>query len=130
MKIQRSVFSLVAVAALGVSALSLSSAAQARDVAWSVGVASPGVQIGVSNAPSVFYRQPVYVPQTVYYNPPQVVYVQPQVIYAPQPYYAAQPYYVNSGFATPVYYGGWGARHRGHNQRGDRERGDHREGRR
>lgn len=135
MKIQGSVFSVVAIAALGASALVSSSAVLARDVAWSVGIASPGVQIGVSNAPQVIYRQPVYSPQTVYYSQPQVVYlqpqvtyVQPQVVYAPQayyvpqPYYAPQPYYVGPAFAPTIVYGEWSQRHHGYYPRRDHDR--------
>ena len=142
MKIQRSVYALAAVAALAVSALGMGSAAQARDVAWSIGVASPGVQFGVSNAPQVVYRQPVYAPQAVVvvqpqpvyygqaqvvYGQPQVVYGQPQVVYGQPPVvygqppvvYAPRPYYVQSGWAPPVYYRSWGPRHRWHGERWD-----------
>lgn len=136
MNIQRSMFSVVAVAAFGVCALGLSGAAQARDVAWSVGIASPGVQIGVSNAPQVIYQQPVYGPQTVYYNQPQWVYsqppvtyvqppvryVQPQVVYGSQPYYAPQAYYPGDTFAPTFVYREWGPRHRGHHPRWDHDR--------
>ena len=123
MKIQRSMSPVLAAAALGVCALGLSSAAQARDVAWSVGIASPGVQIGVSNAPQVVYSQPVYGPQTVYYSQPQVVYYQPPVRYLqPQVVYAPQPYYVGAAFAPSIVYRDWGPRHRGHNPRRDHDR--------
>ena len=129
MKIQRSAFSLAAFAALVACALTLGGVAQARDLAWSVGIASPGVQFGVSNAPRFIYRQPVYgpqpvvvQPQTVYYGQPQVLYSQPQVVYPqpqvmypqPQVVYAPQPYYVGSGWAPPVYYRGWGPHHHWH----------------
>ena len=149
MKNQRSVYALAAVAALAVSAWGMSGAAQARDVAWSIGVASPGVQFGVSNAPQVVYRQPVYAPQAVVvvqpqpvyygqaqvvygqprvlygqpqviYGQPSVVYGQPQVVYGqPQVVAAPQPYYVQSGWAPPVYYRSWGPRHRWHGERWD-----------
>lgn len=124
MKIQRSVYALAAVAALAGSALGMSTAAQARDVAWSIGVASPGLQIGVSNAPQV-YRQPVYVPQTVYYGQPQVVYPQPQVTYVqPQVVYAPQPYYVQSVVVPPIYYRDYrrGGPHHWNNGRWDHDR--------
>jgi hypothetical protein len=64
-------------------ALGLAGAAQARsDVAWSVGVAVPGMVIGATNAPPVYYA-------------PQPVYVQPQPVYvAPRPVYVGAPYYV------------------------------------
>jgi hypothetical protein len=45
--------------------------AQANDVHWSVGVASPGISIGVTNS-----RPVVVVPAPVYVQP-QVVYAQP-----------------------------------------------------
>lgn len=142
MKVQRDMFLKVALAAVGISALALSSAAQARDVAWSVGFGSAGVQIGLSNAPQVIYRQPFYAPQTVYYSQPQVVYAQPyvsyaqpQVVYAPQPYYAQQPYYTQQPYyASQPYYGGaayapptvvyrdWGPRHHGHHPRWSHDR--------
>lgn len=71
-------------------------AAQARDVTWSIGINAPlhsGVTIGTvfSNAPlyqdaPVFYRPaPVIYAEPAYY--PQPVYVQPRVVYAPQPVY-------------------------------------------
>ncbi len=86
---------LVAVAVLG-----FAGAAQAgSNVYWSVGVGSPGVSVGVTNA------RPVYVqPAPVYYQPAPV-YVQPAPIYYQQPaqvYYQQQPVYVQP---APVYYG-------------------------
>ena len=127
MKIHRSVRAMAALAAVGATALGASGAAQARDVFWSVGVASPGVQVGVSNAPPVVYQRPVFVPQPVYYGQPQVVYTQPQVVYTqPQVVYQPQPYYVQSAWAAPVYYPGWGARQ--HWRHGRWDRGDERRG--
>jgi hypothetical protein len=87
-------------AATGVAALAaLGTAAQARDVYWSVGInAAPGVAIGVGNAP-------VYAPRPVYIAP-QPVYMAAQPVYvAPAPVYYAQQapvYYVQP---APVYYG-------------------------
>ena len=53
----------------------------------------------------------VYQPRQVYYGPPQVV-------------YAPQPYYVQSGWAPPGFRSGWGKRdHRG-NGRWNRDRWD------
>jgi hypothetical protein len=76
--------------ALVVAAWGLSTAAsqaQARDnVYWSVGVNSPGVAVGVSNAPPVVYGYPVYDPR------PVVVYPRPVVV-APQPVYYGPPAY-------------------------------------
>lgn len=90
-----SVSTLASVACVAALTLGASGAAQAQDnVFWSIGMSSPGVQVGMSNAPMVVVRPPVYVqPRPVYVVPRQVVYMPPQ----------------------PVYYGysGWG---RGHNE--------------
>lgn len=100
-----------ATAALALAAMGFSGGAQARgDVAFSVGVVIPGVQVGVSNAYPV-YSQPIYVQ-------PQPVYVQPRPIYIQPP---------------PMYYGGrphkWHKRH-GHRDRDDNDdrRGGYRNG--
>lgn len=74
------------------------SPAQARndDVYWSVGVNSPGVAVGVSNAPP---------PR------PVVVYPQPVVVHQPAPVFIHQPYpYVRPVVVhpRPVVYQGWG----------------------
>jgi hypothetical protein len=106
---------------LSVAALGFSTGAHARsDVSFSVGVSTPGVVIGVSNAYPVYtspaYGQPVYGyhPQPVYVQP-QPVYVQPRPVYRPRPIYVQQPVYV----APPVYYrGGHSHRHHGHGHRG------------
>lgn len=117
--------------AAGVWALSAgASNAHAGDVYWSVGVQSPGVQLGVSNAPPA----PVYVhrprPQAVYVQPtPVVVYpgyrhvrqvreVVP-VVREPVVVYQNAPQYV---VVDP-----WGARvGRGHGGRRDRHDGNDR----
>ena len=51
-----------AIASLGVAALAATGAAQAGgNVFWSVGVAAPGVQLGVANAPQIYAQPaPVY----------------------------------------------------------------------
>ena len=72
-----------AIASLGVAALAATGAAQAGgNVFWSVGVAAPGVQLGVANAPQIYAQPaPVYVqPAPVYYQPAPV-YVQPAPVY-------------------------------------------------
>ena len=75
----------LAIAALAASGWALSAgatAAHARDVYWSVGVESPGVSVGVSNAPPprvVVHPRPVYVEQA-----PVVVYADR---YRPRPVY-------------------------------------------
>lgn len=97
---------------LAAGALGATSVAQARGVAWSVGLNVPGVSIGVGNPygygyggygyyPPAAYAPPVYVqPQPVYYAPP-AYYVSPRVLYRPA-YYGG--YYGRSGYRYP--YGG------------------------
>ncbi len=95
----------ITLGAVALGALGLSSAVQARDVVWSVGISSPGVQIGVANAAPVivapapmYYHAapPVYAPPQVVYGAPQVVYGQPPVVYGPPPVVYGPP---------PVVYG-------------------------
>lgn len=115
--------------ALALAALGTASVAHAGNVFWSVGIASPGVHVGVANAP-VYHPAPVYVQ-------PAPVYVQPAPIY-----YRPAPVY-RGGYVTPVvngpyygrpYYRGHGYGHgyydRNHNGVPDgRERHDNRGGR-
>lgn len=77
------------------------------DVYWSVGVNGPGVSIGASNAPPVYYAPPAYyyAPRPVYYEPRPVV-VAPPVVHLPRP-----PAVVVSPpvvYAPPVVVGGAG----------------------
>lgn len=82
------------------------SPAQARDnVYWSVGVNSPGVQVGVSNGPPVYVQRP----RPVYVQPAPVVvypgygYERPRFI-APSPVYyqqAPRVVYVDS-YSAPI----------------------------
>jgi len=67
-------------------------AVQAQDIYWSLGMSSPGVQLGVSNAPPVMmYPQPVIVQRPVMVAP-QVVYVQNMPMVAPPvTYYSPWP---------------------------------------
>lgn len=115
----------ITVLAAGAWALSaMGSQAHARsDVHWSIGVNSPGVVVGVSNAPPVYYGPPpvYYAPQPIYYAPRPVYYGPPPVYYAPR----------------PVYRSGWGPAPRweghrhGHRHGHDGRRGhDRRDGRR
>lgn len=93
-------------AAAGLALAAIGTAAQARDVHWSVGIhAAPGVHVGLGNG------YPVVAPP-VYYAPPPVYYA-PRPVYVPQPvYYAPAPVY----YGAPVYYdrGHRHHRHRGH----------------
>ncbi|MCW5653500.1 hypothetical protein [Hydrogenophaga sp.] len=120
----------LSIAALAAGAWALStvgSQAHARsDVYWSIGVNSPGVAVGVSNAPPVYYAPPpVYVaPRPVYVAPRPVYYAPPPVYYAPPPvYYAPRPVVVAP---RPVYGPGWGYGPRWDDRRGHRHRHGHR----
>jgi hypothetical protein len=112
MKIQRSAYAVAAAALLGVAGLAGSGAALARDNV-SIGLALPGISIGLNNggyAPRPYYPAPVYAPAPVYYGDPyaQVVYAAPPVYVQPAPYYYGPSiYYSNIGHP---YYGG----HRGY----------------
>jgi PXPV repeat (3 copies) len=110
MQRNRSLFAAAATTLVAIAGLALAPAAQARsDVYWSVGIGSPGVSIGASNA------YPVY-------TAPAPVYVQPAPVYVQSsPYYRAAPVYVQP---APVYvqpapiYWGPGYRHgHGHHRR-------------
>ena len=69
---------------LSVAALTLAcaGAASAQDIFWSIGMSSPGVQVGVSNAPPVVvYPQPVVVHRPMVVAPRPVVVQSQPVIY-------------------------------------------------
>jgi len=98
------VFRIMATAVLAAGAWALSvgaSTAQARDVYWSVGVNSPGVSVGVSNAPPVYYQPPAVVyhrpPPVVYQTAPTVIYQPPVVVHRPYPSRHVQPVVVVQG---------------------------------
>jgi hypothetical protein len=114
MKINRSISSLVVAAGVALAALGMAGAAQADNVYWSVGVSSPGVNVGVANGPPVYQQEyePVYVqPRPVYRRaPPQVVYVQPE------PVYVAPPRYVEAGWDRPRHDRGWRHGRRDHDR--------------
>jgi hypothetical protein len=86
-------------AAAVVALAAVGTAAQARDVAWSLGVqAAPGVTLGVGNVrPVVVAPAPVYLaPQPVYVAPPPVVVTRP-VMVAPAPVIYEETYVVRPG---------------------------------
>jgi len=80
--------------AAGAWALSgIASQAQARDsVYWSIGINSPGVHVGVSNAPTVVYSYPSY-GYPVYSPRPVVVYPRPVVVHPPPVVVHSYPVY-------------------------------------
>ena len=123
---KRSAPAMAGAAVLAVLALGGHVAAHAGDVYWSIGVSSPGVQLGVFSPQPVYVQpQPYYVQPQPYYVQPQPVYTQPQVIYTqPRPVYAQprpvvvlpQPVYVQP--QPVVVYNGWNhPGHRGHGWR-------------
>ena len=81
MKSNISVPALATLTCVAVLTLGASGAAQAQDdVYWSIGMSAPGMQVGVSNAPTVVVRPPMYVlPPPVYV--PRVVYESPREVY-------------------------------------------------
>ena len=113
MKVKRSVYALAGTASLAVFALGASTTALAGGVYWSVGLSSPGVQLGVFNPQPVYVQpQAVYVQPQPYYAQPRPVYVQPQVVYTqPRPVYVqarpdcVQPQVVYDGWNHPRH--GW-----------------------
>lgn len=112
--------SIWAVAAAAVIAALGGSAAQARDIYWSVDIQAPVYPAGrigtsFSNAPRAYYAAPVVVvPQPVYYMPAPVAYL-PQPVYVPQrvvyrPYPVVYPSYAHG-----AHKGKWKKnRHHGH----------------
>lgn len=122
MKNYRSASSLVAAATLALAAMGMTQVAQAGNVYWSVGVTSPGLQVGVANgAPAVVYSQPypVYSQPYPVYSQPYPVYSEPYPVYRPRPViyvqpapivYRAPPQYIQADWQHPGR--GWGPRHR------------------
>jgi PXPV repeat (3 copies) len=138
MKVSRSLYATAAAGALALAALGTTTAAQARsDVFWSVGISSPGVQLGVGNAPVYqHFPQPVYVqPQPVYVQPapvysrPAPIYYRPAPVFVqPAPVYVRPAPVYRAGYVVPVHPGYYGhrapGRDRNHNGVPDRvERG-------
>ncbi len=93
---QNSSFIQTLAACIGAAALTLgASAAQAHgdNLYWSIGVASPGVHVGVSSAPPVVVYPPVMHPAVVLMPPRPVVYAPPpRVVYAPPPGWRHHPH--------------------------------------
>lgn len=131
MKKNRSASALVGGAALALAALGMTGAAQADNVYWSVGLSSPGVQVGVSNGQPMVVMQPTYQPvyqqvyQPVYqpvYRAPPPVYLAPQrVVYVrPAPVFVAPPQYIRTEWQQPRYGRDWrhGHGHREHERFG------------
>lgn len=107
-------FKVMAASVLFVGAAGLSgvlSEARADNVYWSVGVASPGIQIGMSNAhPVVVMPAPVFVQRRPVLVQPAPVYVYPAPVYV-------------SGWAPPGRAHGWHKRHGRHEGQREHARG-------
>lgn len=116
--------SLAALAAGAWALSTIGSQAQARsDVHWSIGVHTPGVVVGASNAPPVYYGPPpvYYRPPPVYYQPRPIYYAPPPVYYGPPPgYYAPRPVYRSGWGPAPRWERHGPPRHRWHDGRGRR----------
>jgi hypothetical protein len=106
----------LAIAALAAGGWALSAgatAAHARDVYWSVGVESPGVSVGVSNAP----------PPRVVVHHPRPVYVEPAPVVVYSDRYRPRPVYVER--APVVIVQDRGYRHDRHSRWEERRRARH-----
>ena len=109
----------LAVAVGAVAVWAVAGAARADNVYWSVGVNSPGVSVGVSNAPPV-----VVYPQPIYHPRPVVVY--PQPVYHPRPV-VVYPAAVHPGWGPPPHHWKKGHPHgKGHKHAGHRRDDDYR----
>jgi hypothetical protein len=117
MKNSRSVASFLVSVATSLLALANSGAAQAQDIHWSVGLSSPGVQVGVSSAiPVVVHpaHHPLYrQPPPVYVAPRPMVYVRPVPVFVPP------PHFIRADWRYPGHRHGW------QYQRHEMERGGH-----
>ncbi len=117
-------------AALALASLGFAGGAQARDnLSWSVGVASPGVSIGVSNSRPVFVAPaPIYVQPAPVYVQPAPMFVQPGPFFVPPRVVYVQPAQVyQPGWTPPGHAHGWHKKH-GHHDDDDRRdfgRGEH-----
>lgn len=109
----------LATLALATGAWALAGSAQARDnIHWSIGVNSPGISVGVSNAPTVVYSYPSY-GYPVYEPRPVVVYPRPVVVH-PRPVVVHS--YGYPVYAEPYWDGRRGHKHghRKHHRHGHR----------
>ena len=134
MNIKLSTRSLAATAALVLAGLGMTGAAQARDdVYWSVGLSSPGVQLGFANAPPVMVvQQPVYSQPYPVYSQPYPVYNQPRPVYfVPRPViyvqgppvFVSQPQYIRTDWRYRDHGRKWKQGHHDRDRDHDRGRG-------
>ncbi len=111
----RNIAKVMAATAVLIGVAGFVSSARADNVQWSVGVGSPGVTIGMTNARPL----PIFVQPQPYYGQVAPVYMHPGAIYTQQ-----MPIYVQP---APIYRSGWAQQGRGYGMgpRHDR-RPDHR----
>jgi hypothetical protein len=111
----RNIAKVMAATALLIGVAGFVSSARADNIHWSIGLGSPGVTIGMTNARPL----PIFVQPQPYYGQGAPVYMQPGAIYSQQ-----VPIYVRP---APIYRSGWAPQGRGYGtgQRHDR-RPDHR----
>ncbi len=118
-------------AALALLAAAGTSAANAADVHWSIGINLPPVGAVVSGPPVYAYPPaPVYGPAPVYYAPPRVVYAPAPRYHYRAPAYYAPPRVVYERWDGPRGRGDWGRRGHGHGHAHghDHDRDDDRRG--
>lgn len=126
MKATTSVKALAALACVAALTLGASGAAQAHgdNIYWSIGVGSPGVQVGVASAPPMVMYPPVYMaPRPVVYMPP------PPVVYGPPGWYGRPEHGWGRGYREYERRGGYGERYE-HGREGrweGRREGGHRD---
>ncbi len=115
----RKIAKVMAATALLIGVAGFVSSARADNIHWSIGLGSPGVTIGMTNARPL----PIFVQPQPYYGQPSPVYMHPGVIYTQQ-----VPIYVQP---APIYRSGWAQQGRGHGmgQRHDRRSGHRDQGR-
>ncbi len=92
----------VSATALLIGVFGFAASARADNVQWSVGVGSPGVTIGMTNARPL----PIFVQPQPYYGQVAPVYIQPGALYSQQ-----VPIYVQP---APIYRSGWAPQGRGY----------------
>ena len=92
----------MAATALLIGVVAYSASARADNVYWSIGLGSPGVTIGMTNARPL----PIFVQPQPYYRQPAPVFVHPGAVYSQQ-----VPIYVQT---RPVYQHGWAGQGRPH----------------
>ena len=106
----------MAATALLIGVVAYSASARADNVYWSIGMGSPGVTIGMTNARPL----PIYVQPQPYYGQPAPVYMHPGAVYTQQVPIYMQP--------RPVYQQSWAGQGRPHGKGQKYDRRDDKRG--